>query len=80
MIDAIGSVLPPQLRDKLAPPPQAPPTQFQVIQSVPQMDIARQRAVSILSRIQKSEEKKSPSTEDQPEVEEYRGGSVDIIT
>lgn len=80
MVDALGSILPPQLRDKIAPPPQAPPTQFQVIQSVSQIDLASQRAVSILSRIQKPEEKKSPSSEDHPEVEEYRGGSVDIIT
>lgn len=80
MVDALGSILPPQLRDKIAPPPQVPPAQFQVIQSVSQIDLASQRAVSILSRIQKPEEKKSPSSEDHPEVEEYRGGSVDIIT
>ncbi|HJP13883.1 MAG: hypothetical protein QF701_06870 [Nitrospinota bacterium] len=56
MIDAVGSVLPPALRPKLTAPPETPPAQFQVISKVSQIDVASQRAASILSRISSPQE------------------------
>ena len=78
MIDTISSVLPPQLRDKVASPPETPPTQFQVINLVSQLDLAGQNMTKILSQVQNTEEKKPASPEDYPEIGKYRGSSVNV--
>ncbi len=81
MFDTVGSVLPPALRPKLTAPPETPPAQFQVISKLSQIDVASQRAASILSRISSPKEKEKPSTvteDDYPEVEVSRGKAVNV--
>ncbi|MAE06695.1 MAG: hypothetical protein CMH76_10220 [Nitrospinae bacterium] len=83
MIDAVGSVLPPALRPKLTAPPETPPAQFQVTSKVSQIDVASQRAASILSRISSPQEEEKPppaSGDDYPEFEVSRGKAVNVTT
>jgi hypothetical protein len=87
VIEAIASVLPVHLRNRLEKPPPVPEAQFQVIEQVSELGVASQRAMSLLSQMgktkapPKADPKQPTRTEDDyPEVEVSRGTAVSVTT
>ncbi len=81
MVDAVSSALPPKQRPVLVEPPEVPPQQFQLIESVSELRVNVQRASTLLAKLglQKSGDKpKGISKDDIPDPEDDRGAAVNI--